>query len=149
MVVMFWLFAPAGSVPGGTARLLTAVGVVMPVALTWIAVSLARAIATLRAEADELRVLRLDRMRGGAADPGPDGAGGPMPDRPAAQAASQPAPRAADAPRSAPPARAPLGRGPAPRPAGHARDAESRQRTLPLEGDEVSFPCPQSTCCAR
>ncbi len=69
LVAMFWLFGPDGTVPSGTARLVTIAGIVMPVALTWLAVGLARAIAALRAEADDLRA-HLERMRGAAGDPG-------------------------------------------------------------------------------
>lgn len=127
LVVMFWMFAPSGRVPGGTARLLTAVGILMPIALTWLAVSLVRAVATLRAEADQLRA-RLDQMRPGSAAAPPRQAT-PFPDAtPSAQAAR---PRD-DRPR--PPAAAP--RAVKPRPVAAARDDESRQQALPLEGDD-------------
>lgn len=65
LVGLFWIFAPAGAeTPGGLLRLASLVGVVIPLVLIWMAVSLARAIADLRGEAEELR-LRLSQMRDG------------------------------------------------------------------------------------
>nr|WP_111301911.1 hypothetical protein [Paracoccus saliphilus] len=56
LVALFWLLGPGGDGgSGGVSRLVATAGVVMPVALIWLAVSLARAIAVLRAEADDLR----------------------------------------------------------------------------------------------
>lgn len=64
LVALFWLLAPGGEgSAGGIARLVSAMGVILPVALVWLGVSLARQVAILRAEADELRT-RLNRMRG-------------------------------------------------------------------------------------
>ena len=63
LVAVFWLAGPEGAPPSGLARLMSAVGVILPVALIWMAVGLARAIAELRTEATLLRT-RLDMLRG-------------------------------------------------------------------------------------
>ncbi|WP_108501909.1 hypothetical protein [Paracoccus indicus] len=64
LVALFWLLAPGGEgSAGGIARLVASAGVVLPVALVWLGVSLARQVAILRAEADELRS-HLNRLRG-------------------------------------------------------------------------------------
>ncbi|RJK98730.1 hypothetical protein D3P06_15425, partial [Paracoccus aestuarii] len=47
------------------ARLVSLVGVILPVALVWTGVNLARQLAELRAESDDLRA-RLSRLRGEA-----------------------------------------------------------------------------------
>lgn len=83
LVALFWLLAPGGSGgAGGVARLMAVMGVVLPLALVWLAVSLARQMAELRAEADDLRE-RLTQMRGTSG-------GG---DAPEPQADPRPAPR--------------------------------------------------------
>ncbi|MFV0302057.1 MAG: hypothetical protein ACK5IP_14495 [Paracoccus sp. (in: a-proteobacteria)] len=106
----FWLFGPeAGGPVSGLMRLASVVAVVLPVALIWLAVGLASAIAALRAEAAELR-LRLGQMRdaaarGGVALPAAS---------PAAAAATATAPRVAPQPAPVPraaPARAPAADG--------------------------------------
>lgn len=63
LVVLFWVLAPGsdGAV-GGVTRLVSAMGLVLPVVLVWLAVSMARSLAVLRAEAEDLR-RRLNRMR--------------------------------------------------------------------------------------
>lgn len=63
LVLLFWVLAPGNDgARGGVTRLVAAMGVVLPVVLVWLAVSMARSIALLRAEAEDLR-RRLDRMR--------------------------------------------------------------------------------------
>ncbi|MDP5305900.1 hypothetical protein [Paracoccus spongiarum] len=70
LVLLFWLLAPGGEGgAGGLARLVGAVGVVMPLMMVWVAVALARSIAVLRAEAQDLR-LRLTQLREYAATRG-------------------------------------------------------------------------------
>ena len=120
MFLVFWLFAPAGSGRGGTARLMTAVGMVLPLALIWCRVAGPR-IAILGPrrrscasaagrDADALRSRPGSGNRRVHARP------------PAAQAASTARPRGAGrAPRSAPPAARRPGPRPRRRPAGHAR----------------------------
>lgn len=67
LVALFWLLAPGGEgSQGGIARLATIMGTVLPLALIWLAVGMARALAVLRAEAEDLRQ-RLAEMRGMAA----------------------------------------------------------------------------------
>lgn len=81
-VLLFWLMGPdEAPAAGGLSRLLSAMGVILPVALIWMAVGLARAIADLRAEAELLRA-RLDLLRA---------------DAPAAEPALPPAPAGAAA----------------------------------------------------
>lgn len=77
LVALFWLLAPGGDGgAGGVSRLVVAAGVVMPLALVWLAVRLARAIAVLRAEADDLRA-RVTQLREYAATRGaPPATGG-------------------------------------------------------------------------
>ncbi|CAM3356014.1 hypothetical protein PANO111632_16015 [Paracoccus nototheniae] len=63
LVALFWLLAPGGDGgAGGIARLVVVAGVVLPLALIWLGVSLARQLAILRADAEELR-LSLSVMR--------------------------------------------------------------------------------------
>lgn len=115
LVALFWLFGPDGQGgASGLARLVSVIGVVMPLALIWLAVGLARAIATLRAEADDLRAV-LDQMRGSRA-PAPRQASAPPAPSPGFQ---EPRPAFANTsvprgtvPRSAPPA--PAARAPSP-----------------------------------
>lgn len=101
LVALFWLLAPGGEgSPGGIARLATVMGTILPLVLIWLAVGMARALAVLRADAEDLR-LRLSQMRDMAAT-----RGAPprlMPDaedtepQPRAPAAPRPAPRPAAA----------------------------------------------------
>lgn len=112
---LFWLLAPGGDGgSGGVVRLVAVVGTVMPLLMIWLAVGLARSIAVLRAEADELHD-RLDKLREYAATRGaPPPAPGADPNRgrppsqpapdPAQNAASRPAVAARAAPASQPPA---------------------------------------------
>ncbi|MBU2956971.1 hypothetical protein Q4511_04470 [Paracoccus sp. 1_MG-2023] len=66
LVALFWMLAPGGEGGGGgVARLMTVVGVALPLVLIWLAVTLARSIAVLRAEAADLRAVIAD-MRGDA-----------------------------------------------------------------------------------
>lgn len=70
LLLLFWLLAPGGDgAAGGISRLITIIGAVMPLALIWMAVALARAIAVLRAEAADLQ-LRLSQLREMAATRG-------------------------------------------------------------------------------
>lgn len=119
LVVLFWLLAPSGGDGGGgVSRLVGAVGVVMPLALIWLAVRMARALALLRAEAEDLRA-RVTQLREFAATRGapPASAEGRRPaaadlradaghPAPAVPAQNQPpapaAPRATAAPRARP-----------------------------------------------
>ncbi|MFN3274577.1 MAG: hypothetical protein ACK41U_07885 [Paracoccus sp. (in: a-proteobacteria)] len=76
LLLLFWVVAPGSDgARGGVTHLVVAMGVVLPVVLVWLAVSMARSIALLRAEAEDLR-RRLDRMRkalpGGADDDAED-----------------------------------------------------------------------------
>ncbi len=68
LVALFWLLGPAGTDggPSGVARLVLIMGAVLPLALIWLGVSLARQLAVLRAEAEDLRA-RLTQLRGDAA----------------------------------------------------------------------------------
>ena len=72
LVALFWLLAPADPQggPTGIARLVTIMGTVLPLALIWLAVGMARALAVLRAEAEDLR-LRLSQLHAGEAAPDP------------------------------------------------------------------------------
>ena len=63
MVLLFWWLGPEGSAQSGAARLVTLAGVLLPLALIWLAVGTARALAGLRDEAHALRA-ELLRMRG-------------------------------------------------------------------------------------
>ena len=56
LIALFWLLAPGDEgAPGGITRLAVIMGTILPLVLIWLAVRTARAIAVLRAEADELR----------------------------------------------------------------------------------------------
>lgn len=56
LIVLFWLMGPEGQGgASGIARLAGAMGIILPVALIWIAVALSRAITVLRSEAADLR----------------------------------------------------------------------------------------------
>lgn len=115
LVLLFWLLGPEGSPASGLGRLLALAGVILPLALIWMAVGLARAIEELRTEAALLRA-RMDMLRGSEGEP----------ERPNARPAAEPRPRAE--PRPATQARpAAAARAPATRP------AAPRQSDLPLE----------------
>lgn len=63
LVALFWLLSPENDAPEeGLARLATIIATILPLVLIWLAVRTARAIAVLRAEADDLRA-RLAQMR--------------------------------------------------------------------------------------
>lgn len=104
LVLLFWLLGPAGTTEAsGVGRLVRVMGLVLPLVLIWLGVSLARSIEILRAEAADLRE-QLSRMRGDPV-PAPDdirpGAGAPAkaaaPRVPVAPARARPAdPRGAD-----------------------------------------------------
>lgn len=89
LVAVFWLAGPEGAPASGLARLMSAVGVILPVALIWMAVGLARAIADLRAEAQALRA-RVESMRSAGGDAG-------LPPPPQSPGLARPMPRAAGA----------------------------------------------------
>lgn len=134
LVALFWLLAPGGEGgAGGVSRLVGAAGVVMPLALIWLAVQLARAIAVLRAEADDLRA-RLTQLREYAATRGaPPSASG--------EARRQTVvPPEADRPETALPIPAtPLpapARAPVPPPQPRARQADLRQAAMRFDAPE-------------
>jgi hypothetical protein len=107
LVALFWLMSPGGEgSQGGIARLVTIMGAILPLVLIWLAVGMARALAVLRAEADDLRH-RLSQLRDVAVT-----RGGP-PQRPVAEGTV--ADDADSLPRAPMPAPAPSR--PAPRPA--------------------------------
>lgn len=63
LVMLFWLLSPGEATSsGGLSRLATIIATVLPLALIWVAVRTARALAILRAEADDLRE-RMGQMR--------------------------------------------------------------------------------------
>lgn len=62
LLAVFWLVVPGPEAAGGISRLATLIGAVLPLVLIWMAVALIGAIASLRAEADELRQ-RLSELR--------------------------------------------------------------------------------------
>ncbi|MFC3629112.1 hypothetical protein ACFOM8_06590 [Paracoccus angustae] len=128
LVALFWLLAPGDEgAPGGIARLAVVVGTILPLALIWLAVRTARAIALLRAEAADLRQ-RLAQLRDMAAPPPrPAAEPGPLPEperqpRAPAPVAARPAPRPVAESRPA----APRAEGPAPDPV----DADTLIRAL-------------------
>lgn len=116
LVLLFWLLAPGGGDgASGVARLVSLVGVILPVALVWTGVNLARQLAELRAESDDLRA-RLSRLRGEAmpgealpgdaapqdAEPEPRPQPAAMAQPRAARVPAQPRPRADDRPNDRP-----------------------------------------------
>lgn len=117
----------------GGSSLISLVGIVTPVALVWLAVWFARAIAALRDEADELRRLlsaaRPDAARQGAAAL-PESR---LPQQAAATGRASPLPAARPAPATA--ARAPVAQAqrPAAPSAGPKAPADSRQASLGLD----------------
>ena len=106
MAGAFWLFGPdAQGQVSGLMRLASVLAVLLPVALIWMAVGLASAIAGLRAEAAELR-LRLGQMREAAARGGvvlPAAAAAPRANPQPAPPRPAPAARPTTAPSAAPP----------------------------------------------
>ena len=92
LVALFWLLGPSAEAErGGVERLVGAFGVVLPLALVWMGVAMARALALLRAEAADLR-RQLDAMRPG--EPGltaPEAQPEPQPEP--VSAAMRPRPR--------------------------------------------------------
>lgn len=116
LVALFWLFGPEGAPLSGLARLLSLAGVLLPVALIWLAVALAGATAELKRESVLLRA-QLDLMRGAPGDGGGD----------SAQTARAAMPPGRDP--GAPPPRTPSAA--TPRPA--RAQPETRQGDLPLE----------------
>lgn len=120
LIALFWLFVPgAGDGSGGVARLASIVGTVLPLVLIWLAVGLARALAELRAEADDLRH-RLSQLREMASTRGAPPPRNTTPEAPPATLSEPPAARAA-------PPQPPR---PAPRP------ADQRQAAMRFEGPE-------------
>lgn len=116
LVLLFWLLAPGGGDgASGVARLVSLIGVILPVALVWTGVNLARQLAELRAESDDLRA-RLSRLRGEAmrgealpgdaapqdAEPEPRPQPAAMAQPRAARVPAQPRPRADDRPGATP-----------------------------------------------
>ncbi|AXC48761.1 hypothetical protein DRW48_02795 [Paracoccus suum] len=114
LFLLVWLFGPAGdgAARSGAARLVTLVGVFVPLVLIWMAVGTARALAGLRDEAHDLRAQLLAMRRGAPADLPPELQAGmedaeaqmlPL-DTPAPRAVAQPrreaTPRTAAAPRA-------------------------------------------------
>ncbi|MBM3605213.1 MAG: hypothetical protein FJX25_10805 [Alphaproteobacteria bacterium] len=84
LVALFWLMGPGGDGgTGGVARLVTIMGVVLPVVLVWMGVSLARSLAVLRAEATDLRQ-RMSELRR-AAQPDTDAEATARPQEPVPQ----------------------------------------------------------------
>ncbi|MFC0342379.1 hypothetical protein [Paracoccus niistensis] len=106
LVLLFWLLGPEGSPASGLGRLLALAGVILPLALIWIAVGLARAIEELRTEAALLRA-RMDMLRGSGREDEPEALG--------VRPAAEPRPRAE--PRPPAQARPAAARAPATRPA--------------------------------
>ncbi|GGF55327.1 hypothetical protein GCM10011402_04110 [Paracoccus acridae] len=117
LVALFWLLAPESEVSeGGIARLATVMGTILPLVLIWLAVGMARALAVLRAEAEDLRQ-RLTLLRDMAAT-----RGAPPP---------RPAPEAVIAEDAEPLPRAPVVSRPAPRPVAEQRPQGQRPDNPP------------------
>lgn len=100
LVALFWLLSPGDGQPqGGLSRLATVIATILPLVLIWLAIRTARAIAVLRAEADDLRD-RLAQLREAAEVRGapprapdrapPDASGSPDPDIPPRSPAPMP-----------------------------------------------------------
>lgn len=88
LVLLFWLLGPTGTTePSGLGRLVRVMGLVLPLALIWVGVSLGRSIEILRAEAADLRQ-QLGRPLGQDSH-GRDAARAPMP-APTARPAAPP-----------------------------------------------------------
>ncbi|MDB6182173.1 hypothetical protein [Paracoccus fistulariae] len=134
LLLLFWLLAPPGDGgQGGLATLLGVMGAVLPVALIWLAIGLARAIATLQTEAQELR-RDMAQMQGGVVP------ARPLPDqtRPGGSGvrmvAPAQAPRAQDRPAERPAQ-------PMPRP---ARASDQRQHSMRFDGPEQASVTPET-----
>ncbi|MDO5528640.1 MAG: hypothetical protein Q4F71_04475 [Paracoccus sp. (in: a-proteobacteria)] len=128
MLVVFWLAAPAGGTGG--AAWVSVIAALMPLALIWLAVGMARAVETMQAEADALRA-QLSMLRRAL----PDSDIGER--RPAAS----PPPREAGAPQAPVEAPHPEARPRAAKPAAPARAPETAQQTLGFDSPEnVSLP---------
>lgn len=122
LVALFWLLSPGdGTSQGGLSRLATAIATVLPLALIWIAVSTARALAILRAEAEDLRH-RLAEMRESGATRG-------APARPSAETAALSEPERPSRPPSAPSGPAPAR--PLPRAPSDPRTQPARPNAAP------------------
>jgi len=92
LVALFWLLTPPQEdTSGGIARLVATAGIVLPVALVWLGVSLGRQVAILRAEAYDLRQ-RLNRLQPDQLSGDDDPIDGIEPAREPARPASVPAP---------------------------------------------------------
>ena len=131
LVVLFAWLAPGGDGGTGGSWLMRLSGVAMPLALIWLAVGFARAIAALRAEADALRA-DLAHLQGGAplSRTGPGAGFGTEPPHLAADAGPRPG-RAAQTdarPRAQPRPAAQAARAARPDPV-----ADTRQTALPLD----------------
>lgn len=141
LVGLFWLLVPGGADgTGGVARLAAIAGVLLPLALIWLAVGLARSIAALRAEADELRG-HLTQLREYAATRGAPPATGDTRHRAERDPEAAPSTSAAQPSPAAPPAR----QQPAARtatPAGtRATPADQRQAAMRFDSPEpVNIP---------
>lgn len=115
MVGGFWLLSPAAEGPvSALSWLMSAVGVILPIALIWMAAAAAEALAALRVEAQHLRA-ELERMRAPDAAPVRRSAPvdeviiddlAPAAEAPALRVAAPAAPRPASVPRAAQPQRA-------------------------------------------
>lgn len=129
LVALFWLLAPSGDgAPGGLARLAVLAGTVLPLVLIWLAITMARALAALRAEAEDLR-RRLAQLREVAA-----ARGAPPRPAPEAEAAGDPVPL----PRQPAPVIQPMPR-PAPRPAGARAHPARVEEPVPVPVDPVTL----------
>lgn len=115
LVALFWLFGPDGAPVSGLMRLLSLAAILLPVALIWMAVGLARAVSELRGEAMLLRA-KLEMMRETARDGGFAQGDDSSPQAPQGRAATSP--RAAARP--------------------SVRPAEARQSDLPFEQPPAS-----------
>lgn len=139
LVLLFWLLAPAGPAgTGGVMRLAVAAGVVLPLVLIWMAIGLARSIAVLRAEADELRQ-HLTQLREYAATRGAPPA---ISDAPRARtAATDPAPAQQPPAQQPPVPPVPARTQPAPAAAARPRPADVRQAAMRFDApDPISVP---------
>lgn len=124
LAALFAALAPDDGSEGGSSSLVWITGLVLPLALIWLAVWSARSLSLLREEAQELRAL-LEEMQ--------DESGGPPP-APQAGTARAPAtttPAAAAPARTMPAPPRPAAAAPA-RPAGDGRQ-DGRQASLPLD----------------
>ncbi|MCF3973056.1 hypothetical protein L1965_05170 [Paracoccus sp. EGI L200073] len=138
LVGLFWFLAPGGDgAAGGVTRLVAAMGVVLPLVLIWTAISLARSIALLRAESQDLRQ-RLGQLREYAATRRPPHPAGDGPrdtatgTQPAGQM-SRPLPTATPQPAGA-----------RPQPQGGQPISHGRPRPTDLRQAAMRFDAPES-----